>query len=227
MVLSNSVKVKCAVNDSALAELRKTTVREMVRIAAGCVDLDDAVSVSGINNSFGSILRNDVTTIRITPSKDSDGYVLEAITRYTPSVFFWIFFILDLLLTVTIIGVVIGLGATLGLYFYNKNLVQEGIKQALSNISNTMNKTTSEATPAPSDGACPGCGTVNEKGTKFCASCGAKLTVDCPKCGAKLAIGAKFCPECGEQLGGPKKCPKCGSEIPEGKKFCPDCGTAL
>lgn len=79
----------------------------------------------------------------------------------------------------------------------------------------------------PGGVTCPSCGTVNEKGTKFCASCGTKLTIDCPKCGNKLAIGARFCPECGEQLSGPKKCPKCGSEVPNGKKFCPDCGTAM
>ena len=103
------------------------------------------------------------------------------------------------------------------------------IEQHIFNRGEDLPKTNAPAAaPAiPNGVTCPSCGTVNEKGTKFCASCGAKLTVDCPKCGAKLAIGAKFCPECGEQLGGPKACPKCGSQIPEGKKFCPDCGTAI
>ena len=84
------------------------------------------------------------------------------------------------------------------------------------------------AAPAiPGGVTCPGCGTVNEKNTKFCVSCGAKLTQACPKCGNQLAVGAKFCPECGEQLGGSKKCPQCGSEVPAGKKFCGECGSAV
>ncbi|MBR6470876.1 MAG: zinc ribbon domain-containing protein [Victivallales bacterium] len=74
---------------------------------------------------------------------------------------------------------------------------------------------------------CPGCGCVNEKGTKFCENCGEKLSISCPQCGAPLPIGKKFCSECGASLGGPAKCPNCGSEIPEGKKFCAECGAKI
>ena len=104
------------------------------------------------------------------------------------------------------------------------------IEQHIFNRGNDLPQAAAPAAAAPAipNGVtCPGCGSVNEKGTKFCNSCGTKLTVDCPKCGNKLAIGSKFCPECGEQLGGPKNCPKCGSQLPEGKKFCPDCGNAM
>lgn len=74
---------------------------------------------------------------------------------------------------------------------------------------------------------CPKCGAFNEKGTKFCSSCGEKLQLPCPKCGAPLALGQKFCPECGAKIGGPKKCPQCGVEAPEGKKFCAECGSPI
>ena len=138
MIFSNSVKIKCEVDDSTNAKLRETVYKEMNRIAAGCVEKDGALAVSGVNNSFGSILRNDVTTIRFRPSRNTDGYVVEAETEYKPSGWFWIFFVIDIVLIETIIGFVIGMGVTLGLYFYNKNLVQNGIKQALQNAAETM-----------------------------------------------------------------------------------------
>lgn len=74
---------------------------------------------------------------------------------------------------------------------------------------------------------CPKCGTINEKGVKFCESCGEKLQFSCPKCGAPIGIGKKFCPECGATLGGPTKCPQCGADVTPGKKFCAECGTPL
>lgn len=54
--------------------------------------------------------------------------------------------------------------------------------------------------PAPGPGTiCPNCGMAVPAGSKFCLSCGAKITsaAFCSNCGKPLPEGAKFCPECG------------------------------
>lgn len=43
------------------------------------------------------------------------------------------------------------------------------------------------------------CGTVVKPNTKFCTSCGAKITPVCAGCRAALAPNAKFCPQCGRK----------------------------
>jgi class 3 adenylate cyclase len=48
---------------------------------------------------------------------------------------------------------------------------------------------------------CSKCGTDNREGRKFCANCGAALSVTCPKCGVSNRPGEKFCGECGTALG--------------------------
>ncbi len=50
---------------------------------------------------------------------------------------------------------------------------------------------------------CPGCGTENPAGKKFCSECGTGLTVACASCGAALENGVKFCGECGNAVGAP------------------------
>ena len=57
---------------------------------------------------------------------------------------------------------------------------------------------------------------AEEKGGKFCA-----------ECGAKLSATAKFCPECGAKQAVANLCPKCGTEVSATAKFCPDCGEKL
>ena len=44
---------------------------------------------------------------------------------------------------------------------------------------------------------CPGCGTQNLPGAKFCMECGTTLNAGCPNCGFSNLPGAKFCSECG------------------------------
>ena len=44
---------------------------------------------------------------------------------------------------------------------------------------------------------CPKCGGSVRKNAKFCASCGAKLSVTCSACGATLKPTSKFCSGCG------------------------------
>jgi class 3 adenylate cyclase/tetratricopeptide (TPR) repeat protein len=44
---------------------------------------------------------------------------------------------------------------------------------------------------------CPGCGTENLEGKKFCKECGTVLAVACGSCGAALVGDERFCGECG------------------------------
>jgi class 3 adenylate cyclase len=48
---------------------------------------------------------------------------------------------------------------------------------------------------------CSKCGSDNREGRKFCANCGATLSVTCPKCGVCNQPGEEFCGECGVGLG--------------------------
>jgi class 3 adenylate cyclase len=54
---------------------------------------------------------------------------------------------------------------------------------------------------------CSKCGRENRAGRKFCAHCGAKLTLFCASCKAENEPGEQFCGECGEQLAEPARPP--------------------
>src|SRR5262245_5739520 len=47
---------------------------------------------------------------------------------------------------------------------------------------------------------CSSCGSENCEGRKFCAECGAELTLACGACGAKNRPGERFCGDCGKPL---------------------------
>ena len=47
---------------------------------------------------------------------------------------------------------------------------------------------------------CSKCGRENRSGRRFCAHCGAKLTLVCASCTAENEPGDQFCGECGEPL---------------------------
>src|SRR5262245_43331893 len=47
---------------------------------------------------------------------------------------------------------------------------------------------------------CPGCGSENPEGMKFCIECAAPLRKRCPSCGAGNLPRAKFCGECATPL---------------------------
>src|SRR3954451_24453201 len=47
---------------------------------------------------------------------------------------------------------------------------------------------------------CGACGTANRPGRRFCAQCGAPLTLACPACGAANEPEDRFCGACGAAL---------------------------
>lgn len=49
---------------------------------------------------------------------------------------------------------------------------------------------------------CAACGKENREGRKFCAKCGAPLSLQCPACGAANEPDENFCGECGASLQG-------------------------
>ena len=49
---------------------------------------------------------------------------------------------------------------------------------------------------------CSKCGRENRAGRRFCAHCGAKLTLVCASCKAENESGEQFCGECGKSLAG-------------------------
>jgi len=51
----------------------------------------------------------------------------------------------------------------------------------------------------PTQYKCLLCGTVAKPGTKFCTSCGAKISAVCAGCRSAILPDAKFCPQCGKK----------------------------
>ncbi|NLO49409.1 MAG: zinc ribbon domain-containing protein [Clostridiales bacterium] len=83
---------------------------------------------------------------------------------------------------------------------------------------------------------CTNCGSANEPDTRFCSSCGTKLTEPtpaaqaekiCSSCGVSNAADTKFCVECGKNLDSspePRICTACGAAVLPDTKFCGSCG---
>ena len=61
---------------------------------------------------------------------------------------------------------------------------------------------------------CSACGTENRPGRRFCAQCGAALSVKCSACGADNEPGDRFCGECGTALEPPPAAPASGERGP-------------
>ncbi len=51
-----------------------------------------------------------------------------------------------------------------------------------------------------SDDACPACGMVNVKDSRFCQGCGTGLYRPCPECGRELPVQAPYCGACGTDV---------------------------
>jgi len=71
---------------------------------------------------------------------------------------------------------------------------------------------------------CPYCGTVNDPGVMFCASCGRPLgQFTCPNCGAELDPDADYCESCHRYIR-TDICSFCGAHLTGQEAFCPECG---
>ena len=54
---------------------------------------------------------------------------------------------------------------------------------------------------------CSKCGQENRTGRRFCAHCGAKLTLVCASCKAENEPGEQFCGDCGQRIAEPAEAP--------------------
>ena len=132
MNLSFSTKINTPTNEASLSFLRETLGCEFNKISQSIWFKDSiTLEAKSINASFGSILRDDKSIVSIKESINRDGYVVNCDTVYKPSGYFWIFFVFDIFLLTTVVGFLVGMGSTIGLYFYNKTLVEKAIKDAL------------------------------------------------------------------------------------------------
>ncbi|MCH9046974.1 MAG: zinc ribbon domain-containing protein, partial [SAR324 cluster bacterium] len=50
---------------------------------------------------------------------------------------------------------------------------------------------------------CSRCHSENREGLRFCAQCGAPLSLTCPSCGFAIEPGERFCGGCGHDLSKP------------------------
>ena len=130
--LTENVKLEISgENDRILADALFEALR---RISLSCRKTsENTIEAESVNATFGSILRNDNTSVVFRPNRRGDGYHIEAQVNYRPSIWFWIFFVLDIILIETVIGFVVGMTVTLGLYFYHKKIVTESLREALQN----------------------------------------------------------------------------------------------
>ena len=138
MNLSFSQNIKIDVTEENFDLICNELNDEFKKISEKVNETDDGLCAESINASFGSILRKDISNVRIKENRKRDGYIINCDTVYKPSVAFWIFCVIDFFLVVTLIGFVIALGVTLGLYFYNKSLVEKAIRGALDKVQQNV-----------------------------------------------------------------------------------------
>ena len=138
MNLSFSQNITAEVNQENYDFISNELYDEFKKISGSVNETDNGLCAESINASFGSILRKDITDVSIKENRRQNGYVINCETVYKPSVAFWIFCIIDFFLVVTVIGFVIAFGTTLGLYFYNKSLVEKAVRGALDKVKQNV-----------------------------------------------------------------------------------------
>jgi hypothetical protein len=84
------------------------------------------------------------------------------------------------------------------------------IRDSVVTSSEIRNVGTQPAAPEPvilaespsqsSQNMCLVCKTVSKPGTRFCTTCGAKISPVCASCQTPLSPTARFCPECGRKI---------------------------
>ena len=132
MRLIASEKVKCAISEEMRMKLLESLEEEFKKVSQKCQIVEgrdgDAVKAEMISATFGSINRVDVSTITVDEARKKDGYTINVETEYTPSPIFWV------LLAVTILFCFVGAVVPVGMYLYNKTIVQKSIADVLKRI---------------------------------------------------------------------------------------------
>ena len=106
--------------DSSSTDIMKFLEDSFRRSAESVYNNSKVLTVTEVNATFGSINRKDSTIVEVR-QKDDDA-LLVAYVEYKPSGWFWIFFICGLFTT-------IGWLIPIGFYFYQKNVVKDGIEE--------------------------------------------------------------------------------------------------
>jgi predicted amidophosphoribosyltransferase len=89
----------------------------------------------------------------------------------------------------------------MGLFDNVANRVKSDLEYKAGNkIVSGIEGLASKKPSAPPGTKCPKCGKPITPGTKFCANCGAALTVSCATCKKEYPVGTKFCTQCGQAL---------------------------
>lgn len=80
---------------------------------------------------------------------------------------------------------------------YLADSTQDGVRTLASAVGAGL-----RGEAGPGTLACPGCGAMNEPGSKFCDQCGESLPseVACPDCGEANDPDARFCDNCGKPI---------------------------
>jgi len=115
--------------NATITDVGSAMLANFRRIASSAVPVNGVLRVTGIQASFGSINRTDVTDISIQPA--DDGYLLVADVKYRPSVMFWVILIVTLFTWVFwLIPIVF--------YLLQKDTVKRGIEEGFRNVKNEL-----------------------------------------------------------------------------------------
>jgi len=108
-------------------------------------------------------------------------------------------------------GMGLGVGAGLGMMV--PRMIQQSMKEGKTENAQTLQ--------------CPKCSNPVLPDSKFCPSCGSKLSaiLYCPSCSTVNQPGSKFCSKCGKKIDeNSKTCLNCGKPVTPDSSFCPNCG---
>lgn len=141
MKFESSQKLTSNAPVSAIADVLE---QQFGKVATSVERVGDDLVVKDIQATFGSINRTDTTrcTIRTTNGR----YLIVAETTYSPTLWFWIFFVCGILFS--FIGTVI----PLGFYFWNKKIVKDTIADVLQRVEHELDsgqRPAAAAQPSP------------------------------------------------------------------------------
>ncbi len=119
------------IKTSASADVVLAAIADAFSPLATAVECrNQVVEVKGIQETFGSALRKDMT--RFTVKQKPGGHLITADTEFKPTGWFWVCFVLGLF------GAYIGCLLPVGLYFYQKHLVKTASEDGLKRVSDEL-----------------------------------------------------------------------------------------